>query len=94
MVNYGYIISVFSDPLGLGWDLLGTSDVHFKPFIPDWIPVIQGVFLMAGLYLGISRGYQALNSLTDDPVTKTRIMILPMLFALAVVNILLKLYMG
>ena len=22
MVNYGYIISVFSDPLGLGWDLL------------------------------------------------------------------------
>ena len=94
MVNYGYIISVFSDPLGLGWDLLGTAHVHFKAFIPDWIPVIQGFVLMAGLYLGISRGYRALNSLTDDPAVKTSVMVLPMLFALAVVNILLKLYMG
>ncbi|MBW2338392.1 MAG: hypothetical protein JRF47_16855, partial [Deltaproteobacteria bacterium] len=52
MVNYGYIISVFSDPLGLGWDLLGTADTHFKALIPDWIPVIQGLILLAGLYLG------------------------------------------
>jgi len=52
MVNYGYIISVFSDPLGLGWDLLGTADTHFKALIPDWIPVIQGIVLLAGLYQG------------------------------------------
>jgi polyferredoxin len=94
MINYGYIVSVFSDPLGLGWDLLGTADVHFRPFIPDWIPVIQGFVLMAGLYLGISRGYQTLNGLVEDPVRKAKVMVLPMLFALAVVNILLKLYMG
>ena len=56
--------------------------------------MIQGFVLMAGLYLGISRGYQALNGLVEDPVRKSKIMVLPMLFALAVVNILLKLYMG
>ncbi len=94
MVNYGYIISVFSDPLGLGWDLLGTADAHFKALIPDWIPVIQGLVLLAGLYLGISRGFAGLKGLLPDTRLRLRAMLLPSIFALAVVNLLLKLYMG
>jgi hypothetical protein len=94
MVNYGYIISVFSDPLGLGWDLLGTADVHFHALIPDWIPVIQGVVLLAGLYLGVSRGFMALKDLLPDTNSQSRAMLLPALFALLAVNLLLKLYMG
>jgi len=94
MVNYGYIISVFSDPLGLGWDLLGTADAHFKPLMPDWIPVIQGFVLLAGLYLGISRGFMALKDVLPDPNSRIRAMLLPALFALMAVNLLLKLYMG
>jgi len=94
MVNYGYIISVFSDPLGLGWDLLGTAHAHFNPLIPDWIPVIQGFILLAGLYLGISRGFMALTDVLPDTNSRTRAMLLPALFALMAVNLLLKLYMG
>ena len=94
MVNYGYIISVFSDPLGLGWDILGTADAHFKALIPDWIPVIQGVVLLAGLYLGISRGFMALKDVLPDTKSRIRAMLLPALFALLAVNLLLKLYMG
>ena len=94
MVNYGYIISVFSDPLGLGWDLLGTADAHFKALIPDWIPVIQGMILLAGLYLGLSRGFMALIDVLPDTNSRTRAMLLPALFALLAVNLLLKLYMG
>jgi len=94
MVNYGYIISVFSDPLGRGWDLLGTANSHFKPFFPAWIPVIQGSVLLAGLYFGLSRGYVGLNNLLPNHKLRTRAMILPALFALVVINILLKLYMG
>ena len=94
MVNYGYIISVFSDPLGLGWDLLGTADAHFKALIPDWIPVIQGVVLLAGLYLGVSRGFMALKDVLPDTNSQIRAMLLPALFALLAVNLLLKLYMG
>jgi len=94
MVNYGYIISVFSDPLGLGWDLLGTADVHFKALIPDWIPVIQGVVLLAGLYLGLSRGFSALKDLLPDTKLQIRAMLLPSIFALLAVNLLLKLYLG
>ena len=94
MVNYGYIISVFSDPLGLGWDLLGTADAHFKALMPDWIPVIQGVVLLAGLYLGVNRGFMALNGVLPDTNAQLRAMLLPSIFGLLAVNLLLKLYMG
>ena len=94
MINYGYIISVFSDPLGLGWDLLGTAHAHFNPLIPDWIPVIQGFILLAGLYLGVSRGFMALTDVLPDTNSQIRAMLLPALFALLAVNLLLKLYMG
>ena len=94
MVNYGYIISVFSDPLGLGWDLLGTADTHFKALIPDWIPVIQGIVLLAGLYQGVSRGFMAIKDLLPDSRTQIRSMVLPSIFAILAVNLLLKLYMG
>jgi hypothetical protein len=94
MVNYGYIISVFSDPLGLGWDLLGTADMHFTPLIPDWIPVIQGLVLLTGLYLGLSRGFMALRDILPDPGLQIRTMLLPAAFALLAVNLLLKLYLG
>jgi hypothetical protein len=78
----------------LGWDLLGTADTHFKPLIPDWIPVIQGFILLAGLYLGVSRGFMALEDVLPDTNSQTRAMLLPALFALLAVNLLLKLYMG
>jgi hypothetical protein len=94
MVNYGYIVNVFSDPLGLGWDLLGTADSHFKALIPDWIPVIQGIVLLTGLYLGLSRGFMALKDLLPDSGSQLRAMLFPAAFALLAVNLLLKLYLG
>ena len=94
MINYNYILSVLSDPLGLGWNIFGTADYPFNPFYPEWIPMIQGIILLAGLYLGVSRGYLSLKDLVCDPAIQAKVMILPALFALCVVNILLKLYMG
>jgi polyferredoxin len=94
MVNYGYIISVFSDPLGLGWDLFNTADSHFKAIFPEWIPAIQGIVLLAGLYLGLSRGYLTLNKVVQKPALQRRAMILPSLYILGVINLLLKLFMG
>ena len=94
MVNYSYILSVLSDPLGLGWDIFGTANYPFNPFHPEWIPIIQGILLLTGLYLGLSRGFLAIKDIVNDPVTRAKAMILPSLFALFVINILLRLYMG
>jgi hypothetical protein len=94
MVNYSYILSVLSDPLGLGWDIFGTANYPFSPFHPEWVPMIQGILLLIGLYLGLSRGYLAIKNIVNDPGKRAKAMILPSLFALFVINILLKLYMG
>ena len=94
MVNYNYILSVLSDPFGVGWNIFGTAHYPFDPLFPAWIPVIQGVVLLAGLYFGISRGVLALGDLLPDSSSRAKAMILPSLFALLLVNVMLKLYMG
>jgi hypothetical protein len=94
MVNYSYILNVLSDPLGLGWNLFGTANFPYKPFLPDWIPLIQGVILLTGLYFGLSRGYLAIKDIAGNSILRTRAMIFPSIFALLIINIFLKLYMG
>jgi polyferredoxin/plastocyanin len=94
MVNYSYILNVVSDPLGLGWNLFGTANYPYHPFYPQWIPFIQGIIMLAGLYFGISRGYLAIKDIVGDAASRTRAMIYPSLFALLVINVLLRLYMG
>jgi len=94
MVNYSYILAVLSDPLGLGWNLFGTADFPYKPFIPEWIPLIQGIVLLAGLYLGLSRTYMGIQTFLTVPAARVKAMIFPSLFALLIVNVLLKLYLG
>jgi heme/copper-type cytochrome/quinol oxidase subunit 2 len=94
MINYNYILSVVSDPFGLGWNIFGTANYPFKPFLSEWIPLIQGGILLAGLYLGLTRGYLAIKPLVDDPVARVKAMIPISLFALLVVNVLAWLYMG
>jgi polyferredoxin len=94
VVNYNYILTVLSDPLGLGWDLFGTAAAPFRPFYPEWIPAVQGIILLTGLYFGLSRGWLGLKQIIQDPGLRVKAMILPSLFALLAVNILLKLYMG
>jgi polyferredoxin len=94
MINYGYILNVVGDPLGLGWDLLGWSYKHYSPLMPEWIPNIQGILLLTGIYFGVKRGYRSVYYLLADSMETCKILILPSLFVLLVVNILLRLYMG
>ena len=94
MINYNYILSVVSDPFGLGWDTFGTANYPFKPFLTEWIPLIQGVILLGGLYLGLTRGYLAVKPLVDDPRARAKAMIPTSIFALLVINVLGRLYLG
>jgi len=94
MVNYSYILVVLSDPLGMGWNLLGTANYAFKPFIPEWIPTIQGIILLVGIYFSLSRGYLGLKNLLPESIPRFKALLLPSIFVLFVVNIFLKIYMG
>ncbi|MFQ6673763.1 MAG: hypothetical protein ACE5GH_03125, partial [Fidelibacterota bacterium] len=57
LVNGSYVASVVSDPLGWGWDLFGTAGLHWRPIMPAWIPLIQMILLLIGLYYSLSRGF-------------------------------------
>ena len=94
MINYSYIFSVLSDPLGFGWDLFGTASYPFKPFYPETIPIIQGFLVLLGLFFGLSRGFSSFTDLLSTGRERTRAMIVPSLLALVVVNVFLRLYMG
>jgi len=94
MVNYSYILNVLSDPMGLGWDLFGTAHYPYSPFHPDWVPYIQAVMLLTGLYFGIKRSRQSVSAIIAEPKRLRRAMCLPGLAALLVVNIFFKLYLG
>lgn len=94
LINRHYILVVLSDPFGFGWDLLGTAGAKFNPWHPDWIPLLQGVLLVVGLFLGIGRGFAALESVTADAAIRAKALVGPSLFALVVVIGLLRLYMG
>ena len=94
MVNYSYVLNVLSDPLGYGWDIFGTAHVQYNPFYPEIIPLIQGLLLLTGLYFGIHRTNLSLTGIIFDPLKRKKALLFPALFALVVVNIFLKLYLG
>lgn len=57
LINGSYVISIFSDPFGWGWDLFGTANFHWQPFIPDYIGFIQIALLLIGLGYAIHNGF-------------------------------------
>jgi 4Fe-4S binding domain len=51
--NLSYALPVLSDPFGWGWNLLGTRDFTWHPWLTGWVPPMQAVLLIAGLIASI-----------------------------------------
>lgn len=66
MVNGSYILQVFSDPFGWGWDLFGTGHFPWTPFYPDAVPHLQVLILMIGLVFSIRKGYDVGRGLFQE----------------------------
>lgn len=58
LVNISYAIPLLSDPLGRGWDLLGTAGVKWTPYFPHLVPFLQIPFLLAGLFWSLSLAFE------------------------------------
>ncbi|MDK1030491.1 MAG: hypothetical protein QGD94_00620, partial [Planctomycetia bacterium] len=66
MVNGSYILMVLSDPLGNGWDLIGTAGIQWTPVLPEYVVYIQIVLLLFGLAFSLKRGYEIAKSLYEE----------------------------
>jgi hypothetical protein len=48
--NVSYLWPVLSDPMGRGWDLLGTAGWSWSPYFTRAVPSLQAVVLLGGLW--------------------------------------------
>jgi len=51
--NLSYALPVLSDPFGWGWNLFGTRDVAWRPWLTGWVPTTQAALLIVGLVASI-----------------------------------------
>jgi hypothetical protein len=52
-VNVTFIKQSLSDPFGWGWDFFGTANTPWHQFIPQYIPWLQALAVLSGLYLSL-----------------------------------------
>ena len=66
MVNWSYPLNAFSDPMGLGWNVLAIERFAWTPFIPNMLPYIQAPVLFIGLGFAINGTYNIGLRLFED----------------------------
>ncbi|MBN2123232.1 MAG: 4Fe-4S binding protein [Deltaproteobacteria bacterium] len=71
LLDVTYIAGSLSDPLGWGWNLFGTAQLEWKPFIPEHIPLIQILMMLAGLALSLDRGYAVAKGTSPSQSTQS-----------------------
>jgi len=94
LVNYTHITSSLSDPLGWGWNLFGTADLHWAPLWPEWIPYVQIPLLLAGLAITFRRGVGIARELFPGRRAAARGLLPHAAVCLAITVVLLRLFVG
>lgn len=94
MVNGSYIISVVSDPLGWGMNLLGMAEFPWTPFKPEWVPFVQVPVLLAGFYYSMRGLHKVGRKLFADQKQRLRSLIPPTALLLGITLVFMKLFIG
>ncbi len=94
MINGSYIISIISDPLGWGWDLVGTAHVPWTPILSQYTAHVQIPLLLLGLYFAIKRGYDISLTLYQDKSSAARSLTPAAVVCTAVILVFIKLFTG
>ena len=94
MVNWSYIQATASDPMGWGWNLLGTADFAWEPLFPESMVYIQLPLLLIGLVFSLKRGYAIAYSLWHDRKSATLSLVPPALVCTAIVMSFVTLFAG
>ncbi|MBI2874991.1 MAG: 4Fe-4S binding protein [Firmicutes bacterium] len=92
--NISYALPVISDPFGWGWNLLGTADFPWTPFLTGIVPYLQIPTLILGLLFSIDFAVKIGRKLYPNPRAAGR-SVTPVILFLAMVTIVLSwLFMG
>lgn len=82
--NGSYILHVFSDPFGLGWNLFGTANFPWTPVLTGLLQPLKGVALFAGFLFSLDIGYKitAQTFIDVEASKKASVVVLAYLFIL------------
>lgn len=56
--NGSYLFGVISDPFSWGWNLFGTANYPWTPYLTDLLPYFQTFVLLIGLAFSLEYGYR------------------------------------
>lgn len=85
-----YVLAVLSDPMGWGWNLLGTADIHWSPDVTRLGPALQLCLLVGGVFWSSRVARQAAEM--DNPQAFRQaapVLLFCYLFTLAMVGLLI-----
>ncbi|HWU38176.1 MAG TPA: hypothetical protein VN203_11075, partial [Candidatus Acidoferrum sp.] len=63
--NLSYSLPALSDPLGWGWNVFGTGDVAWRPWLVGWVPWLQMILLIVGLMMSIKTADAILRTFAE-----------------------------
>jgi hypothetical protein len=67
LINFSYAWSVASDPMGWGWNLLGTAGLGWTPYLPGLVPVLQVPVMLVGLSVAVLVTMRTCQQLGHSP---------------------------
>ncbi|OGH63531.1 MAG: hypothetical protein A3I06_05125 [Candidatus Lindowbacteria bacterium RIFCSPLOWO2_02_FULL_62_12] len=94
MINGSYILNVMSDPMGRGWDLFRTAQIHWSPILPEYVGCIQAPLLFLGAFYAIRAGYRFALEKTGTPAVAVRLAAPVSILVTAITLAFLKLFVG
>ena len=92
--NGSYVLAVISDPFGWGWDLFGTRDFPWRPFLSQLVAPLQTLLLLAGLAAGMVLTYRIGRQAGLDHGGALRATLPIAAFLMATTGAFLWLYLG
>jgi len=79
--NISYLWPVLSDPMGWGWNLLGTASLPWTPYLAQAVPTLQALILLGGLLWASRTSLRIADQQPAQPTAITR----PLLQALPII---------
>ncbi|MGR3304339.1 MAG: hypothetical protein ACUZ8I_17820, partial [Candidatus Scalindua sp.] len=89
-----YVIPILSDPFGWGWNLFGTAHAQWTPMLPHWVPYMQAILLLAGLFYSIVSIFKIARTMYEKKEEAIKSIIPIVLLLLILTLTLFKIYMG
>jgi hypothetical protein len=93
-VNGSYALPVLSDPFGWGWNLFGTRDIAWTPWLPELAALLQVLTLLIGLVFSINIAFRISRQRASSDTLAWRGALPLAAFLSGVTLLFIKLYLG